>query len=76
MAHGGVGGAELRGSPLSRSILCPSKSAKVVLGRVLMNRDCSAIAGCRKRHVRCAEGSADFLTPSPPAKKKTTARQD
>jgi hypothetical protein len=30
-----------------------------------------------QRHVRCAEGSADFLTPSPPAKKKkTTARQD
>jgi hypothetical protein len=27
--------------------------------------------------VRCAEGSADFLPPSPPAKKnKATARQD
>jgi hypothetical protein len=24
------------------------------LGRVLINRDCSAIAGCRKRHVRIA----------------------
>src|SRR5262244_2611096 len=31
-----------------------NKSAKVVLGRVLINRDCSAIAGCRKRRVKVA----------------------
>jgi hypothetical protein len=31
-----------------------NKSAKVVLGRVLINRDCSAIAGCHKRRVQMA----------------------
>jgi hypothetical protein len=47
------------------------------VGRVLINRDCSAIAGCRERHVRCAEGSGDFLTPSPLGEKnKASARQD
>jgi hypothetical protein len=46
------------------------------LGRVLINRDCSAIAGCRKRRVRvCVETLSDLLPPSPPAE-KATARQD
>jgi hypothetical protein len=45
------------------------------LGRVLTNRNCSAIAGCRERHVRHAERSGDFLTPSPPDE-KATARQE
>src|SRR5262245_61666722 len=52
---------------------------KVKLQRLINSKKIyqPAIAGCRERHVRCAEGSADFLTPSPPAKKKkTTARQD
>src|SRR5262249_18271226 len=40
------------------------------------NRVCSAIAGCRERHVRCAGCSGDLLTASPPGEKKTTARQD
>src|SRR5262249_41306610 len=50
------------------------KSAKVVLGRVLINRDCSAIADCHKQRmrVRC---SGDLPPSSPPAE-KTTARQD
>jgi hypothetical protein len=35
--------------------------AKHELGRVLINRDCSAIAGCRKRRVRIApEAQAVF----------------
>src|SRR6266516_1304666 len=33
------------------------------------------IASCRKPPVRCAEGSSDFLTASPPGE-KTPARQD
>ena len=54
----------------------PLKSAKVVLGRVLINRDYSAIAGCRERRVRnCAGSSGDLLPPSPPAE-KATASQD
>jgi hypothetical protein len=37
--------------------------------RVLINRDCSAIAGCRNRRVRTARDvSGDFLPPSPPAR--------
>jgi hypothetical protein len=35
----------------------------------------SYVASCRERHVHCAEGSSDFLTPSPPAE-KATACQD
>jgi hypothetical protein len=42
---------------------------------VLINRDCSAITGCRKRRVRCAGSSGDLLPPSPPAE-KANARQD
>jgi hypothetical protein len=45
------------------------------LERVLINGDCSAIAGCRKRRVRCAGCSGDLLPPSPPAE-EATARQD
>jgi hypothetical protein len=52
------------------------------LGRVLINRDCSAIAGCRKRRVRIApsevcavRSSGDLPPPSPPAE-KAAARQD
>ena len=40
------------------------------LGRVLINRDCSA-TGCRKRRAR----SGDLLPPPPPGE-KATARQD
>jgi hypothetical protein len=36
-------------------------------GRVLINRDCSAIAGCRKSRVPCVRCSGDLLPPSPPA---------
>jgi hypothetical protein len=51
---------------------CPSRC---LLGRrVLINRDCSPIAGCRKRRVRIGS-SGDFLTPSPPGE-KATASQD
>src|SRR6266446_3062360 len=42
-----------------------NKSAKVVLGRVLINRDCSAITGCRKRRVQVpSKALSDFLPPS------------
>src|SRR5262249_30486539 len=61
-----------QGRFLRASALSATKSR---LGRVLINRDCSAIAGCRERHVRCAEGSGDFLTASPPGE-KAAARQD
>jgi hypothetical protein len=44
-------------------------------GRVLINRDCSAIAGAQTTCADCAGSSGDFLTPSPPAE-KTAARQD
>jgi hypothetical protein len=43
------------------------------LGRVLINRDCSAIAGCRKRRVRIAR-SGDLPPPSPPGE-EATARE-
>src|SRR5262249_17388391 len=40
-----------------------NKSAKVVLGRVLINRDCSAIADCRKRRrADRAEGALRHTT--------------
>jgi hypothetical protein len=46
------------------------------LGRVLINRDCSEIAGCPKRHVKVArESSGSLLPPSPPAE-QATACQD
>jgi hypothetical protein len=44
-------------------------------GRVLINRDCSAIAGAQTTCADCAGSSGDFPTPPPPAKKATT-RQD
>ena len=48
----------------------------MVLGRELIIRDCSAIAGWRKRCVQIApEISGDLPPPSPPAE-KATARQD
>jgi hypothetical protein len=41
-----------------------------------INRDCSAIAGCRKRRVRvCVETLSDLLPPSPPTE-KAAGRQD
>jgi hypothetical protein len=51
------------------------KERAMTRGRVLINRDCSAIAGRRKLPLRCAGCSGDFLPPSPPAE-KATARQD
>ena len=47
-----------------------------ILGRVLINRDCSATARCRKRRVRYAGCSGDLPLPSPPPAEKTAARQD
>jgi len=45
-------------------------------GRVLVNRDCSAIADCRIWRVPIRGGSSgDLLPPSPPAENATT-RQD
>jgi hypothetical protein len=45
------------------------------LGRVLINRDCSAIAGCRKRRVRVeAECSGDLVTASRQEEKNTTSQ--
>src|SRR6516162_4816963 len=36
----------------------------------------SAIAGCRKRRVRCVGCSGDLLPPSPPAEKATSYRYE
>src|SRR6266700_6290094 len=52
-------------------LICRSS---IKLRRVLISRDCSASAGCRKRCATPAECSGDFLTPSPPAE-KATARE-
>ena len=42
------------------------------IGRVLISRDCSAFAACRKRQVRVVpRSSGDLLTPSPPAEQAT-----
>ena len=47
------------------------------LGRVLINRDCSAIAGCRKRRVRIAlDAQAIFRGRGQPAEKASDASQD
>jgi len=35
-----------------------------------------AIAGCRKRRVRCAESSGNLLPPSPPGEKATSCRYE
>jgi hypothetical protein len=62
----------------------PDKAARLVNraalsrrheGRVLINRDCSAIAGAQTTCADCAGSSGDFLPPSPPAE-KATARKD
>ena len=45
------------------------------LGRVLVNRDCPAVVGCRKHSANYAESSGGFLPPSPPTE-KATARDD
>ena len=55
-------------------------SRSLQLGCVLINRDCSAIAGCPQRCIELrrmlrARCSGDPLPPSPPAE-KATARQD
>ena len=42
------------GRPALRHPWRPSGAGCLELGRVLINRDCSAIAGCRKRRVRIA----------------------
>jgi hypothetical protein len=45
------------------------------LRRVLINRDCSTIAGCRKQLVQVGAGSSGaFLPPSPPAEKATDSQ--
>src|SRR5262249_16007786 len=50
--------------------------ASTGLGRVLINRDCSAIGGCRNdAREACSGSSGGLLPPSPPAE-KATARQD
>ena len=42
----------LRSPGLENALTAPGRFG--VLGRVLINRDCSAIAGCRKRRVQIA----------------------
>jgi hypothetical protein len=54
------------GEPPIRDTIGPNRAYPTQEARVLINRDCSAIAGCRKRRVRCAGSSGDLLTPSHP----------
>jgi len=51
-----------------------SRVARKFLRRVLINRDCLAIAGCRKRRVRIASGA--LLPPSPPAEQATASQYE
>jgi hypothetical protein len=61
----------LRQPPISKQPIDASR-----LRRVLINRDYSTIAGCRKQLVQVgARSSGAFLPPSPPAE-KATACQD
>src|SRR5262249_38044521 len=53
-------GAEVRADHAQQSLLC-RRRASLRLGRVLINRDCSAIAGCRKRRVRIALDDQAFF---------------
>jgi hypothetical protein len=55
-----------------RKDIAPSHT--LMLGRALINSDCSANAGCRKRRA-CVGCLGDFPPPSPPAE-KATARQE
>src|SRR5262245_53381447 len=57
-----------------RAVEFERQGRSLLLRRVLINGDCSAIAGCRKRRVgNCVRCSGDLLPPSPPAEKATAA---